>query len=183
MQKVQEAEGYGARALEFTILTAARCGETLGALWSEINLDTAVWTIPPERVKAGKEHVVPLSGRALVILRQMYDARQSQWVFPGRSPKTPLSNMSLTMTMRRLAAAEFTVHGFRSAFRDWCGDATSFPRDVAEMALAHKVGDDVEEAYRRGSALAKRRKLMEAWAGFCVTTKRHHNVVAMGRTV
>jgi integrase len=129
-------------------------------------------------MKAGKEHVIPLSPRAVTILKTLHDNRLSEWVFPGQAPRKPLSNMAMISVMRRLKFGHFTPHGFRSSFRDWCGDATSFPRDVAEMALAHKVGDDVEQAYRRGSALAKRRKLMEAWASYCTTVKIG-NVVPM----
>jgi integrase len=178
MTQVAATPGLGARALELTILCATRSGETLEAPWTEIDLDAKVWTIPAERMKAGKEHVIPLSPRAVTILKTLHDNRLSEWVFPGQAPRKPLSNMAMISVMRRLKFGHFTPHGFRSSFRDWCGDATSFPRDVAEMALAHKVGDDVEQAYRRGSALAKRRKLMEAWASYCTTVKIG-NVVPM----
>ncbi|ASY58448.1 integrase arm-type DNA-binding domain-containing protein [Sinorhizobium sp. CCBAU 05631] len=171
MAKLRETEGLGARALELCVLTATRSGEVLNARWSEIDFDAATWTIPAERMKAGKEHVVPLSAHALAILNALHEKQFSEFVFPGQAPRKPISNMAMTMVMRRLNASAFTVHGFRSAFRDWAGDATNFPRDVAEMALAHKVGDDTELAYRRGSALAKRRKLMDAWASYCLTEK------------
>lgn len=171
MECLQDMSGVSARALEFTILTAARTGETLGARWSEINLFGRIWTVPPERMKAGKIHRVPLSGRAIVILEEMAglrtDGNNDSIVFPGRGPKG-LSNMSLTMVLRRLKIEpEPTVHGFRSSFRDWAGEATVFPREVAEAALAHSVGDKVEQAYRRGDALEKRRRLMDVWAEFC----------------
>lgn len=170
MKKLRETEGFGARALELCVLTATRSGEVLNARWSEMDLDTATWTIPAERMKAGKEHIVPLSSRALAILKALHEKRLSEFVFPGQAPRKPISNMAMTMVMRRLKVGTYTVHGFRSAFRDWCGDATSFPRDIAEMALAHTV-QGVEAAYRRGSALAKRKKLMDAWASYCLTEK------------
>ncbi|WP_152046879.1 tyrosine-type recombinase/integrase [Aureimonas psammosilenae] len=169
--RVREAEALAARALEFTILTAARSGETLGARWSEIDLKKAVWTIPANRMKAGKEHRVPLSGRVVDILRALHEARTEEFVFPSLQrrdplkPCKPLSNMAMMMFLRRLKV-DVTVHGFRSAFRDWCGNETSYPREVAEQALAHHVGDAVERAYRRGDALEKRRQLMEAWAAY-----------------
>lgn len=170
MAKLKIAEGLGARALELCILTATRSGEVLNARWSEIDFEAATWAIPAERMKAGKEHVVPLSAHAIAILKALHEKRLSEFVFPGQAPKKPISNMAMTMVMRRLKAGAYTVHGFRSSFRDWCGDATSFPRDVAEAALAHVV-QGVEAAYRRGSALAKRRKLMEAWERYCLTEK------------
>jgi integrase len=158
--------------LEFTILTAARSGEVFGARWREIDLDALVWTIPGERMKAGREHRVPLAPRALEILNKLTLFRKSDssdgLVFPSRRPDRPFSNMTMQMMLRRSAAGRaYTVHGFRSTFRDWAGECTTFPRDVVEVALAHLVGDEVERAYRRSDALEKRRKLMEAWANFC----------------
>ncbi|MGO7402118.1 tyrosine-type recombinase/integrase [Rhizobium ruizarguesonis] len=179
MVRLSEADGLGARALELCILTATRSGEVLNARWSEIDFDAATWTVPAERMKAGKEHVVPLSARALAILKALHEKRLSDFVFPGQAPRKPISGMAMAMTMRRLEVGSFTVHGFRSAFRDWCGDQTSFPRDVAEAALAHVI-QGVEAAYRRGSALAKRRKLLEAWASYCSTTNGG-NVLTMNR--
>jgi integrase len=155
-----------ARCLEFTILTAARTGEALGATWVEIDFDRAIWTVPGYRMKGGKEHRVPLSARALDLLKELHEVRTGDLIFPGQRDGRPLSNMAMNMLLRRLKA-EVTVHGFRSAFRDWCGEETNFPREVAEQALAHIVGNEVERAYRRGDALAKRRELMEAWAGYC----------------
>jgi integrase len=178
-QRLGQVDGFAARALELCILTATRSGETLGAAWSEFDLGQGLWTIPPDRMKAGKEHIVPLSPRAVEVVEGMKQVRLSDWVFPGREPRKPLSNIAMTAVMRRMGAGEFTVHGFRSSFRDWAGDATNFPRDVAEMALAHKVGDDVEQAYRRASAVAKRRKLMDAWASYCSTKKGSDNVVRL----
>ncbi|MDX0001574.1 tyrosine-type recombinase/integrase [Sinorhizobium meliloti] len=180
MMKLRETEGLGARALEMCVLTATRSGEVLNARWSEIDFDAATWTVPAERMKAGKEHVVPLSARALAILKALHEKQLSEFVFPGQAPRKPISNMAMAMVMRRLKVGTYTVHGFRSSFRDWCGDATSFPRDVAEAALAHVV-QGVEAAYRRGSALAKRRKLMEAWEGFCMSVKGGGVVVALRR--
>jgi integrase len=179
MQDLVSVDGFGARALELCILTATRSGEVLNAQWPEFDLAKALWAIPADRMKMGKEHVVPLSARALTVLQDLKAKRLSDYVFPGTAPKRPLSNMAMTAVMRRMKKGEFTVHGFRSSFRDWAGDATNFPRDVAEMALAHKVGDEVEQAYRRGSALAKRKKLMDAWSAYVSTVKGGDNVVAI----
>jgi integrase len=159
-------EGMAALALRFLILTAARTGEALGARWDEIELDAKVWTIPASRMKAGREHRVPLSKPAIAMLEKLNEARSCEFVFFGLKRGRPLSNMALEMLLRRMQV-ETTVHGFRSAFRDWCGDQTSFPREVAEAALSHVVGDKAEQAYRRGDALEKRRALMDAWAVFC----------------
>ena len=155
-----------ARALEFLILTAARSGEVLGATWAEMDLEKGIWTVAANRMKAGKEHRVPLSASALAIVKTLHEARISSFVFPGQRKDRPLSIMAFAMLMRRMEANEFTPHGFRSAFRDWVGDETQFPRDVAEQALAHRVGDATERAYRRADALEKRRDLMNAWASF-----------------
>jgi integrase len=170
MARLRDMTSVSARALEFTILTAARTGETLGAGWSEIDLAGGIWTVPAERMKAGKLHRVPLSARAMEILEEMSclraDGKSDGVVFPGRGEKG-LSNMSLTMVLRRLKLEpEPTVHGFRSSFRDWAGEATHYPREVAEAALAHTVGDKVEQAYRRADALEKRRSLMGEWERF-----------------
>ncbi|TXN40702.1 site-specific integrase [Methylobacterium sp. WL7] len=168
MQRLQTATGVSIRALEFTILTAARSGETLGALWSEIDLNAGVWTVPAKRMKAGREHRVPLVGRAVEILNEAQVRRlaDNPHVFPGQRLGKGLSVMALEMVMRRAKLTE-TPHGFRSAFRDWAGEETDYPREIAEAALAHLVGDAVERAYRRGDALEKRRALMDAWALFC----------------
>ena len=165
--KLREAEGVSARALEFVILTAARSGEVLAARWSEIDLTAKVWTVPAARMKAGREHRIPLTKRAVAILATLATVRTGDHIFPGAKRGKPLSVMALTMVMRRMGMEAFTVHGFRSAFRDWAGERTNFPREVAEAALAHVVGDATERAYRRGDALEKRRALMEAWAAFC----------------
>jgi integrase len=171
LQRIRGAEALAARALEFTILTATRSGEVLGATWSEIDLDRKVWSIPKERMKAGQAHSVPLSGRAVELLSALKEAATGDYVFPGEKSGKPLSNMSMAMFMRRLKVTDVTVHGFRSSFRDWCGDATTFPRELAEAALAHHVGSEVERAYRRADALEKRRKLMQAWADYLSAVK------------
>jgi integrase len=155
-----------ARALEFCILTAARSGETLAARWGEIDLDGKVWTVPPARTKAAREHRVPLSDRALAILREMEAGRTCEYIFPGQRAGRPLSGMAFEMLLRR-AKSPYTAHGFRSSFRDWAGNETHFPRELAEHALAHVIGDKAEQAYRRDTALARRRDLMDAWARHC----------------
>ncbi|WP_223215562.1 tyrosine-type recombinase/integrase [Agrobacterium deltaense] len=166
--ELRKREAVAATALEFTILTAARSGETLGAKWHEIDWEHKIWTVPAERMKAGREHRVPLSPRAITILKKLaeFGADENSFVFPGQRPGKPLSVMAMDMVLRRMEV-DVTVHGFRSSFRDWCGEVSNFPRDVAEAALAHVVGDKTERAYRRGDALEKRRKLMTGWANYC----------------
>ena len=164
--ELRQRAAIAARALEFCILTATRSGETLAARWGEFDLDTKVWTVPAGRTKAAREHRVPLSERALAILDEMKAARTGDYVFPGLKPKRPLSNMAFEMLLRR-AKSDYTAHGFRSSFRDWAGNETQFPREIAEHALAHVIGDKAEQAYRRSDALARRRELMDAWARFC----------------
>jgi integrase len=172
MAKLGEDDSIVAPALAFLILTGARTGEARGATWTEIDLDAGLWTIPAKRMKAGREHRVPLSAPALDLLHRQHKARgKNPHVFPGRLPRQSLGVVALARAMRRLGAGEYTPHGFRSAFRDWAGDKTHFPREVAEAALAHAVGDATEAAYRRGDALEKRRDLMEAWARFCIPTE------------
>ncbi len=165
--KLRERDAVAALALEFAILTATRSGEVLGALWAEIDLDAKVWTIPPERMKAAREHRVPVSDRGVAILKQMETARTGDFVFPGQRADKPLSVMAMEMVLRRMGVEDATVHGFRSAFRDWAGNETHFPRELAEHALAHVIGDKAEQAYRRSDALARRRELMDAWARHC----------------
>jgi integrase len=167
MVELRQQAGIAARALEFAILTAARTGEVIGAQWGEIDLVGQLWTVPGSRMKAGKEHRVPLSDAAVAIVEQMRGARHGDFVFPGTKPGRPLSNMSMLMTLRRMTRGELTAHGFRSSFRDWAAERTSFPAEVAEMALAHTVADKVEAAYRRGDLFEKRRQLGDAWAHFC----------------
>lgn len=164
-------EAVSARALEFCILTAARTGEVFGATWAEFDLDAQLWTVPANRMKAGRVHRVPLTDRALAILTEMQavrtDPRPSAYVFPGARHGRPLSNMAFKALFGRMGIENITAHGFRSSFRDWAGECTSFPREVAETALAHVVGDETERAYRRGDALEKRRQMMAAWAEYC----------------
>jgi integrase len=178
MTALGDRDGIAARALEFAILTAARSGEVMGARWDEFDLEARVWMVPATRMKAGRVHRVPLSARAVEILREMQQKRFSDLVFPGTKPGRPLSVMALEMVLRRMKV-DVTVHGFRSAFRDWAGERTHFPREVAEAALAHLVGDAVERAYRRGDALEKRRELMDAWANF-LEQQHQGNVVRLG---
>ena len=177
MMALREREGMAPRALEFAILTAARSGEVFGASWDEFDLEARVWTVPATRMKAGRVHRVPLSARAVEILLEMQRKRLRDLVFPGTKPGRPLSVMALEMVLRRMKV-DVTVHGFRSAFRDWAGERTYFPREVAEAALAHLVGDAVEQAYRRGDALEKRRELMDAWANFLEQHARN-NIVSL----
>lgn len=164
MQALRGREAVAALALEFTILTAARSGEVIGATWAEIDLDNATWTIPAERMKAAKEHRVPLSARAVEVL-ESFRTLESAWLFPGANGG-PLSGMAMSMLMRRMKV-DATVHGFRSSFRDWAAECTSFAHEVAEMALAHTIENRVERAYRRGDLFAKRRRLMADWASYC----------------
>lgn len=173
MQELSKRAGLAARALEFTILTAARTSEALQARWTEIDLELQLWVIPPDRMKTGKEHRVPLSGAALGILQSL--EHDGDFVFPGLKRGKPLSNMAMEMVLRRMKIDGCTVHGFRSSFRDWCGEMTEFPREVAEHALAHAVGNEVERAYRRGDALEKRRELMAAWADFVSEGRPHED--------
>ena len=168
MLALRQQEGVAARALEFTILTAARTGEVIGARWGEINIAERLWSVPAERMKAGREHRVPLCGKALEIVEEMR-AIGGNFIFPGGKRGKPLSNMAMTMLLRRMGHGDQTVHGFRSTFRDWAAERTNFPAEVAEMALAHAVTDKVEAAYRRGDLFEKRRALAEAWAKFCAT--------------
>ena len=186
MEQLAARPAISALALRFAILTAARSGEVLRARWSEIDLDDALWTIPAERMKARRQHRVPLSVEAVELLRPLAESPVGAFVFPGtkhdpdkRGP-LPLSNMAMALLLRRMDRADITPHGFRSAFRDWAGDETSFPREVAEAALAHAVGDATERAYRRSDALEKRRRLMDAWGAFAIG-KRAGKVVALRR--
>ncbi|MDX0966499.1 tyrosine-type recombinase/integrase [Sinorhizobium medicae] len=167
MKKIREASGVGARALEFTVLTASRTGETMGARWAEFDFKENVWTVPAERMKGGREHRVPLTDRVLAVLTEMQKRSVNDFVFPGSKANTPISNMTMSKVMKTYEADAFTVHGFRSAFRDWASEETDFQGEVAEAALAHITGDETERAYRRGDVLEKRRKLMEAWETYC----------------
>jgi len=193
-------EGVAARALEFTILTAARTGETIGAAWDEISVREKVWIIPASRMKADREHRVPLSKRALAILDEPKVQGAGGSLFPGGKSGQPLSNMAMLELIKRMnerrSAAEqprwtdpikgnkdVVPHGFRSTFRDWASERTDFPNEVVEMALAHAVGDKVEAAYRRGDLFDKRRRLMDAWADFCAKAPLDGAVVPLRRRV
>jgi integrase len=170
MERLRSEEGIAAKALEFTILTAGRTNEIIGARWDEFDLGARLWTVPGKRMKAEKPHRVALSEAAIAILEKMKECREGDYVFPGGKAGRPLSNMAMAMLMKRMDRSE-TVHGFRSTFRDWCAEQTNFPREVAEMALAHTVSDQVEAAYRRGDLFAKRRQLAEAWSRHCAAVK------------
>lgn len=167
MRELRLSAGNAARAVEFAILTACRSGEVRSAEWSEIDLREKLWTIPAERMKAGKEHRVPLSSQALAVIEGTPE--RSGYLFPGKRIGTPLSDMSLTAVLRRLGRSDITVHGFRSTFRDWSIEAEGnvFSREVCEHALAHSLPDNVEAAYRRGDLLEKRVLLMQAWGEYC----------------
>jgi integrase len=176
MRELETRAAMAAHALRFTILTAARTGEALGAHWSEIDMAAKVWTVPASRMKAKRNHRVPLTDAALAVLEKVKTGKlASGFVFPGMKEGKPLSNMAMEMLMRR-DKLDCTVHGFRSSFRDWAGEETPFPREVAEAALAHVIGDKAEQAYRRGDALEKRRALMAAWADY-LTAKEPSNVI------
>lgn len=163
---LQAQGGVGALALEFTILTAARTNEVIGARWDEIDLAEKIWIVPPSRMKAKKEHRVPLSARAIKILKELQKLG-GEYVFPGLKPDKPLSNMAMLRLLQRMNRTDLTVHGFRSTFRDWAAETTNYPHEVAEMALAHTVSDETERAYRRGDLFQKRVAIMRDWGKFC----------------
>jgi integrase len=184
IEKLRAKDTMSARALEFTVLTAARTSETIRATWAEMDLAEKVWTVPAERMKGRRVHRVPLSDAALAVLEAVKPPdghAPTSWVFPSlwRAGK-PLSTAAMERALQDLGYDHVTVHGFRSSFRDWAGDATNFARETVEAALAHMSGDAVERAYRRGDALLKRRKLMEAWAAF-LARKAGENVTPMAR--
>jgi integrase len=188
MASLQSQEGIAASALEFLILTACRTGEVIGARWGEFNVQEASWTVPAERVKAGRQHRVPLSPPALTIIQAMQKERTTEsddgFMFPGGKRGRPLSDASLWAALKRTGRGDLTVHGFRSTFRDWAAERTNYPREVAEMALGHVVGDKVEAAYRRSDLFQKRRRLMNEWARFCGSGAKAGKVVAIrGRQV
>lgn len=181
MASLRTQDGVAARSLAFTILTAARTGETTGATQDEIDKAAEVWTVPAERIKGGKEHRVPLSAPAAEIIKQMRKAHQGAFIFPGGRPGKPLSNTAMLKLLKRMGRDDLTVHGFRSTFRDWAAEQTNYPREVAEMALAHAVGDKVEAAYRRGDLFQKRQRLMDEWARYCGTARKAGKVVPIRR--
>jgi integrase len=167
LQRLRKQLGVAPRALEFLLLSAARTAEVIGARWTEIDVQKAMWTVPANRIKGEKEHRVPLCEPALAIIAEAEKIREDEFVFPGGKKGKGLSNNALLKLLERMKRSDITVHGFRSTFRDWAAERTNFPREVAEMALAHSVGDKVEAAYRRGDLFDKRRRLMEAWARYC----------------
>jgi integrase len=169
MVGLRQQDSIAARALEFTILTAARSGEVLGARWDEIDLTGKVWTVPEDRMKAGNAHRVPLSDAAMSVLNEMWPLRNGGFVFPSQDLTGMLGHAALFMLLRRMGRGDVTTHGFRSTFRDWAAERTHYPNEVVEMALAHTVGSKVEAAYRRGDLFEKRRLLMVDWATFCAT--------------
>ena len=181
MAVLRDQEGVAAQALELAILTAARTGEVIGAKWDEFDLAGGMWTVPAGRMKAQREHRVPLSAPALALLTALHETRTGDVVFSGARRGKPISNMAMLMLLRRMGRGELTAHGFRSTFRDWAAECTNFPREIAEMALAHVVSDKVEAAYRRGDLVAKRRQLMEAWGRYCSAPQAPGEVVALRR--
>lgn len=176
MESLRDQEGIAARALAFLILTATRTSEVIGAQWSEFDLDAKFWTVPGDRMKAGKEHRVPLSPQAVAFLGKPPPSL-SDYVFPGPKAGKPLSNMAMLALLKRMDRGDLTVHGFRSTFRDWASERTNYPREVCEMALAHTIGNEAEAAYRRGDLFEKRRKMMLDWARFCELPKAGEKVV------
>ena len=165
--KLRQDSGVAAACLQFITLTAARLDEARSATWDEIDLPNRIWIVPARRMKADKEHRVPLSAGAVVILKRMQEIRQSDYVFPGRLEGRPIGDNTIWRLAKEAAGSDITIHGLRSSFRDWAAERTSFPREVAEMALAHAIPNAVERAYRRSDLFEKRRKLMETWTEFC----------------
>jgi integrase len=179
---LREQPGIAARAVELAILTAARSGEVRGAKPSEFDLEAGIWTVPGERMKAGKEHRVPLTSRAVGIVRERLKADpEAVYLFPNSRNGKPLSDMALTAVLRRMKRTGITVHGFRSSFRDWAAERTTYPREMCEFALAHTLSSEVEAAYLRSDMLEKRRQLMGDWAKFCDTPKPSGKVLALKR--
>jgi len=182
METLRGQAGVAARALEFLILTVARTSEVIGAVWGEFDLDAGKWIIPAARIKSRREHRAPLSPAALAVLEEMRGGAEpaaNDLVFPGRRIGRPLSGMAMLALMKRMGQGEHTVHGFRSTFRDWAAERTNYPREVAEMALAHVISDQVEAAYRRGDLFTKRQQMMDAWATFCAAPATSGEVVAL----
>jgi integrase len=178
MGALAEREGMAARAFEFTVLTAARTSETIGALWNEIDLRAKVWTVPAGRIKGGREHRVPLSDQVVKILRDLPREDGNEFVFIG--PRSDgLSNMAMAALLKRMSREDITVHGFRSTFRDYCAERTDYQNHIVEMCLAHVIGDKVEAAYRRGDLFTKRARLMADWARFATTPARAGDVVPL----
>lgn len=181
MQALRAMPGIAAAALEFIILANCRTSEAIESTWSEFDLDGKLWTIPAGRMKAKKEHVIPLSEPALAVLRRVNaEAGDGGFVFPGVKQTKPLSNMACLALLKRMGRADLTVHGFRSTFRDWAGESTTHPREVIEHAMAHQLADKAEAAYARGTLLERRRVLMADWAAYCDRPVVAGNVVEIG---
>ena len=178
MADLRARKSTAALAMELAILTASRSGEVLNAQWQEFDLDKGIWTVPAIRMKAGHEHRIPLTARAVDFLKAMTRLHDNDHVFPGAAKGRPLSGMAMTMQLRRMKRGDITVHGFRSTFRDWASEQTSFPHETCEHALAHRISDKAEAAYRRGDQFEKRRKLMEAW-DVCCEPRTTANIVPM----
>lgn len=166
ISKLRMSEAVSARAVEFVALTAARSNEARSMTWDEVDFNEKLWTVPAERMKAAKAHEVPLSARAIEILKERFNKRIGDLVFEGESQGRPISDTAMVKIFRASGAGDATLHGLRSSLRDWCGDETNYPRDVAEAALAHVLKDKTEAAYRRGTALAKRREMMDEWSKY-----------------
>ena len=181
VRDLRAQDGTAARALEFLILTATRTSEAIGARWDEIDLDKGLWVVPAERIKAGKEHRIPLSAPALAIVKQQAKTKTGEFVFPGGKRGKALSTNALLALLERMKRGGLTSHGFRSTFRDWAAEQTNYARDVAEMALAHTIGDKVEAAYRRGDLFQKRERLMGDWAKYCGTATKAGTVIGINR--
>jgi len=182
MKTLRIQEGEAARALEFLILTAARTGEVIGATWEEIDLAAATWVIPASRIKAGRDHRVPLSPPALKLLNDQAKVQQSPWIFAGGKQGKPLSSNAMLALLRRMQRTDLTAHGFRSTFRDWAAERTNYPREIAEAALAHRIPDATERAYRRGDLFEKRTRLMAEWARYCGTVPKDATVTPIRAT-
>ena len=178
MQQLREDSGVASRALELTILTAARTNEVIQAEWSEFDLDLKTWTVPAERMKSKREHRVPLSDAAVAALKAV-KGRSQRYVFPGHKRGSHLSNTAVLQVLKRWGRTGITVHGFRSTFRDWCAESTNYPSDVAEMALAHTLRDKTEVAYRRGDLFEKRARLVADWARYCSKPTEPARVVSI----
>lgn len=177
MVELQQREGIAPKALQFVILTAARVSEAVNAKWSELDLEAKVWTVPPARMKAGKEHRVPITPEVEAILDAVKLKAQSDYVFPGQRVGKPLTGAACLGLLADMGRSDLTTHGFRSTFRDWCAEQTNFPREIAEAALAHTLRDKTEAAYQRGDLLERRRQLMAAWASYCA--KKPAEVIAI----
>ena len=181
MEKLRDQEGFAACALEWLILTASRTSETIGTTWEEIDFEAKTWTVPADRIKGGKEHRVPLSPEALRIAKKMHKMKYGDYVFQGSKTGKPLSNNALLALLKRMGRQDLTAHGFRSTFRDWAAEQTNYPREVAEMALAHTIEDKVEAAYRRGDLFGKRNILMAEWAKYCGHVRKGAQVIPINQ--